>query len=148
MFMLVQKKLDRMNQVMQENLAGVRVIKAFVLETHEKGRFEQTNNDYTERNIKVMRWIAVLAPTMMSFANLGVVGVLWYGGNLAIGGEFTVGEIIASINYISYTIFPLAMLTMMVGPISAASASANRIVEVLDNNPMVPKMSPKPPKPP
>lgn len=137
LFMLVQKKLDRMNQVMQENLAGIRVIKAFVLEGHEKERFDRANTDYAGENIRVMTLISILLPTMTSFVNLGVVGVLWFGGQLTINSAFTVGEIIASINYVSYSIFPLTMLTMMVAPISAASASANRIMGVLQSEPMV-----------
>ncbi|MBN1314918.1 MAG: ABC transporter ATP-binding protein, partial [Anaerolineales bacterium] len=137
LFLSVQKKLDRMNQVMQENLAGVRVIKSFVLEKHEKGRFDRANTNYTDQNLKVMRFIAALAPTMTLFVGIGTVAVLWYGGQLTITGDFTVGEIVASINYVSFSLFPLMMLAVMTGPLTAAVASAGRIFKVLDSDAMV-----------
>ena len=69
--------------------------------------------------------------------NLGVVGVVWFGGNLVIEGDFAVGKMIASINYMSRSLFPLLMLGGMIGPLSAADASARRILEVLDSEPEV-----------
>lgn len=137
LFLSVQQKLDRLNQVMQENLAGVRVVKAFVRDDHENARFDQANRDLTAENVKVMQLIATLIPTMMTLVNLGVAGVIWFGGGLAIGGDFTVGEIVASVNYMSFSLFPMMMLGGLVGPISAADASAGRIWEVLDNTPEV-----------
>jgi len=137
LFLSVQQKLDRLNQVMQENLAGARVVKAFVRVEHENARFDRANRDLTADNIKVMQLIATLIPTMMTFVNLGVVGVLWFGGEFAIAGDFTVGEIVASINYMAFSLFPMMMLGGMVGPISAADASAGRIWEVLDSAPEV-----------
>jgi ATP-binding cassette subfamily B multidrug efflux pump len=133
LFLSVQGKLDRLNQVMQENLAGVRVVKAFVRDKHENARFDRANRDLTAENIKVMQLMASLIPTMFLLVNLGVVGVVWFGGKLVIGGEFTVGEIVASINYMTYSLFPLMMLGGMIGPLSAADASAARIWEVLDS---------------
>jgi ATP-binding cassette subfamily B multidrug efflux pump len=133
LFMLVQGKLDKLNQVMQENLAGVRVVKAFVRDGHENARFDQVNRDLTVENIKVMQLLAILIPMMFVLVNLGIVGVVWFGGRLAINGNFTVGEIVASINYMTYSLFPLMMLGSMIGPLSAADASAERIWEVLDS---------------
>jgi len=133
LFLSVQRKLDTLNQVMQENLAGVRVVKAFVRDEHENARFDQANRDLTNENIKVMQLAATLMPTMLFLVNLGVVGVVWLGGQLAINGNFTVGEIVASINYMSYSLFPMMMLGGMMGPLSAADASAGRIWEVLDS---------------
>ena len=137
LFLSVQEKLDRLNQVMQENLAGVRVVKAFVRVEHENARFDQANIGLTDDNIKVMQLIAVLIPTMLVLVNLAVVGVVWFGGKLAIAGDFTVGEIVASINYMGYSLFPMMMLGGMIGPLSAADASAARIWEVLDSTPEV-----------
>lgn len=135
LFLLVQQKLDTLNQVMQENLAGVRVVKAFVRDEHENARFDQANRDLMAQNIKVMRLAATLMPTMLFLVNLGVVGVVWLGGQLAINTRnFTVGEIVASINYMSYSLFPMMMLGSMMGPLSAADASAGRIWEVLDSS--------------
>ena len=133
LFLMVQEKLDELNEVLQENLAGVRVVKAFVRVEHENARFDQANSDLTAQTISVMRLMAMLLPTMMNIVNLGVVGVIWFGGNLAVGGDLTVGEVMASINYLSYSLFPMLMLGMMIGPLSAADASAGRILEVLDS---------------
>jgi ATP-binding cassette subfamily B multidrug efflux pump len=132
-FTKVQQKLDKLNQVLQENLAGMRVVKAFVRVEHEKARFDRVNRDLTVQNVKVMQLLAVLLPTMFLLVNLGVVGVVWFGGRLAILENFTVGEIIASVNYMTYSLFPLMMLGGMIGPLSAADASAARIWEVLDS---------------
>ena len=132
-FTKVQRKLDKLNQVLQENLAGVRVVKAFVRVEHENARFDRVNRDLTDENVKVMQLLAVLLPTMFLLVNLGVVGVVWFGGRLAILEDFTVGEIVASVNYMTYSLFPLMMLGGMIGPLSAADASAARIWEVLDS---------------
>ena len=132
-FTKVQQKLDKLNQVLQENLAGVRVVKAFVRVEHENARFDRVNRDLTDENVKVMQLLAVLLPTMFLLVNLGVVGVVWFGGRLAILEDFTVGEIVASVNYMTYSLFPLMMLGSMIGPLSAADASAARIWEVLDS---------------
>ncbi|MCK4541778.1 MAG: ABC transporter ATP-binding protein [Spirochaetales bacterium] len=137
LFFGVQKKLDKLNQVLQENLAGVRVVKAFVRSDHEQDRFKQANSDLMGENIKVIQLLAILLPTMMLLVNLGIAGVLWFGGKMVIGNTFTVGEIVASLNYISYSLFPMMMLGGMVGPLSAADASAARIWEILDSIPEV-----------
>jgi ATP-binding cassette subfamily B multidrug efflux pump len=133
LFFSVQQKLDRLNQILQEGLAGVRVVKAFVRDDREKDRFERANLDLTAENIRVTQLVAVLIPTMMTLVNLAVVGVIWFGGGLVTTGDLTVGEIVASVNYITFSLFPLMMLGGMTGPISAADASAGRIWEVLDS---------------
>jgi ATP-binding cassette subfamily B multidrug efflux pump len=132
-FTKVQQKLDKLNQVLQENLAGVRVVKAFVRVEHENARFDRVNRDLTIENVKVMQLLAVLIPMMFLLVNLGVVGVVWFGGRLVILKAFTVGGIVASVNYMTYSLFPLMMLGSMIGPLSAADASAARIWEVLDS---------------
>ena len=137
LFLGVQKKLDKLNQVLQENLAGVRVVKAFVRSEHENKRFDDVNINLMNENIRVMQLLALLIPTMMFLVNIGIVGVVWLGGNMVIQGDLTVGEIVASINYLSYSLFPMLMLGGMVGPLSAADASAARIYEVLDSTPDV-----------
>jgi len=137
LFLGVQKKLDKLNQVLQENLAGVRVVKAFVRSEHENTRFDGVNINLMKENIRVMQLLALLIPTMMFLVNIGIVGVVWQGGNMVIQGDLTVGELVASINYLSYSLFPMLMLGGMVGPLSAADASAARIYEVLDSTPDV-----------
>lgn len=133
LFTKVQQKLDKLNQVLQENLAGVRVVKAFVRVEHENARFDRVNRDLTVENVKVMQLLAVLTPMMFLLVNLGVVGVVWFGGRSVILKDFTVGGIVASVNYMTYSLFPLMMLGSMIGPLSAADASAARIWEVLDS---------------
>ncbi len=137
LFLGIQQRLDRLNQVLQENLAGVRVVKAFVRADHENVRFDRTNTDLMAENIRVMQLLALLIPTMMLIVNIGIAGVVWFGGRMVFQGEFTVGEIVASVNYMSYSLFPMLMLGGMVGPISAADASAGRIREVLDSKAQV-----------
>ncbi|MCK5586679.1 ABC transporter ATP-binding protein, partial [Candidatus Bipolaricaulota bacterium] len=137
LFLWVQKSLDRLNTVLQENLAGVRVVKAFVREKHEVKRFEQANVELMAKNIQVMRLVAVLMPTMTLILNLGVAGIIWYGGSATLVGGMTVGKIVASINYLAFALFPLMMLAGMLAPIGAADASASRILEVLESDPKV-----------
>jgi ATP-binding cassette, subfamily B, multidrug efflux pump len=141
MFLWVQKRLDRLNIVLQENLSGVRVVKAFVRERHEIERFEGANVELMEKNIQVMRLVAILMPTMTLVLNLGVVGIIWFGGTATLAGGMTVGKIVASVNYLSFALFPLMMLAGMLAPIAAADASASRILEVLDADPKVQQKS-------
>lgn len=128
----VQKRLDKLNTVLQENLSGIRVVKAFVRTDHENARFGAANDALTGASTQVMQLTAVLIPTMRVFVNLGVAGVIWFGGSAVIDGGFQLGKMVASINYMSRSLFPLIMLGGMVGPLSAAETSARRIFEVLD----------------
>lgn len=137
MFAWVQQRLDRLNAVLQENLAGVRVVKAFVRERHEIERFDDANVDLMSKNIRVMRLVAILLPTMVLVLNLGVAGAVWLGGRATLASGMTVGQLVASINYLMFAMFPLMMLASMLGPIAAANASAGRILEVLDAEPHV-----------
>jgi len=137
LFLQVQKRLEKLNTVLQENLAGVRVVKAFVRATYENGRFDQANQALSSDTTHVLQVMALLAPTMRLGLNLGTVGVVWFGGVGVIGGRVTLGQIMAFVNYLTSTMMPLTMLAMMVGTISAAAASAQRAVEVLDIEPEV-----------
>jgi ATP-binding cassette subfamily B protein len=133
LFLIVQEKLDKLNTVMQENLAGVRVVKAFVRAEHEKQRFARANDDLMAQTLKVLNFVVFLMPLMMTITNLATAGVIWFGGNLVIEGEMSVGQIMASVNYMIFSLFPLMMLLSMIAPLSAADASAGRILEVLDS---------------
>ena len=137
LFMQVQKKLSRLNTILQENLAGVRLIKAFVRADHENNRFGTANVNLMDQSIKVDRMLAFLLPTLRLLVNLGFVAVIWFGGNQVIDGSLTVGELVALNNYIFWALFPLINLGMMVGFISSADASAQRVFEVLDSQPEV-----------
>lgn len=137
LFLTVQKKMDRLNTVLQENIAGVRLVKAFVREKHESERFAVVNEDYADRNIHVMRFMATLSPAMSVFVNLGMVIVIWTGGIQSINGDVSVGQIVAFINYLHTTMGPLGIMVMLANVVAAASASAERINEVLDTVPEV-----------
>ncbi len=137
MYLQVQRRLDRLNTILQENLAGVRVVKAFVREPHENERFERANTDVMNQVISVGQLLAVLMPLLTLFINLGIVAIVWVGGIGVVQGTITVGQIVAFNNYIMSTLFPLINVGMMVGFISSADASAQRIYEVLDSVPAV-----------
>jgi ATP-binding cassette subfamily B multidrug efflux pump len=139
LFLSVQERLDRLNTVLQENLAGVRVVKAFVREKHEAARFNVANEALMLRTIEITELLAVFLPGVFLILNLAVVGAVWIGGRATLDGTMTVGQVVAAINYLSFALFPLLMLAAMMGPVAAADASASRILEVLDAEPEVPQ---------
>ncbi len=133
----VQERLDALNEVMQENLAGVRVVKAFVRGLHEIKRFGAANNNLTDQSVSAARTVAMMPSFMMLTMNLGIVGVLWFGGIQVSLGGMEVGQIIAFTNYLSTTLFSLVMVSQMVIQMARAEASAKRIQAVLDTVPDV-----------
>ncbi len=133
LFSGVQKRLDSLNSVLQENLAGVRVVKAFVRSKHEVKRFEHRNEDLMQQNIRAVRTVAVTMPLMMMTVNVGVVAALWFGGTLVESGNMQVGQIIAFTNYLMQSLTSLMAVGMLVMRISRAEASAVRIEEVLQS---------------
>ena len=135
MFTVVQQKLDRLNTVMQENLSGVRVVKAFVREDYENKRFKTANEDLVDRTIRVGQLLAIIMPLMMFALNMGVVGVVWFGGNLVMAGGTKVGQVMAFINYLSQMMFSLLGTSMLLIRVSRAEASSRRILEVIDMQP-------------
>lgn len=137
MFLLVQQKLADLNTVVQENLAGVEVVKAFVREHFEIARFGQRNDIYRDQQIRVGRLMSAAFPIIMLIGNLGTLAVIWMGGMQVIGGRLTVGELVAFNDYLLTTMFPLVMLGMVLTMLSAAGASAERVAEVLDMEPQV-----------
>ena len=137
LFIIALRKLDRLNTVLQENIAGVRLVKAIVRADHENKRFAVINEDYTDQNIRVMRFMATLFPAMGMLVNIGMVIVIWAGGIQSIRGDVTVGEIVAFINYLQTTMGPLGIMVMLANVVAAATASAERINEVLETVPEV-----------
>jgi len=137
LFGQVQRKLDDLNTVMQENLAGVRVVKAFVRDQHEIQRFRITNDGLMEQTIRAARIVAVAMPFMMLAVNLGVVGAIWFGGLQVTYGTMQMGQIIAFVNYLMRTLMSLMMVSMLVMMTARAQASAERIQEVLDSVPRI-----------
>jgi ATP-binding cassette subfamily B multidrug efflux pump len=136
-FRSVQQKLDRLNNVLQENVAGVRLVKAFVRAEYEDTRFEQANEAFTDDSVRVMRFMATMSPALTTFVNIGIVIVVWAGGAQAVRGELSVGQIVAFTNYLLTTMTPLIMMTRLSSVWANGIASARRINEVLDTSPEV-----------
>jgi ATP-binding cassette subfamily B multidrug efflux pump len=136
-FTKVQERLDRLNGVMQENLAGVRVVKAFVRLQHEVNRFGQANKALTDQNVKAGRIVAIMPSFMMLTMNIGVVSVIWFGGVHVAQGDMQIGQIVAFISYLTITLFSLVMVSQIVIQLARAEASAKRIHEVLNSQPKV-----------
>jgi len=137
MFGEVQRRLDGLNTVMQENLAGVRVVKAFVRGDHEIKRFGRVNDALMDQTIRASRTVAVAWPFMLIAVNLGVVGALWFGGRMVTVGGMQVGQLIAFINYLMRTLMSLMFVSMLIINWARAQASADRIQEVLLSVPTV-----------
>jgi ATP-binding cassette subfamily B multidrug efflux pump len=137
LYLTVQRKLDTLNTVLQENIAGVRLVKAFNRGEYETGRFAAANQDYTGRSITVMQVQTFLMPTLQFMINLGIVLVIWVGGLQSIGGRLSLGQIVAFTNYLLTTMTPLVIMANLAQVLAAANASAERINEVLENEAQV-----------
>ena len=137
LFRSVQQKLDRLNTVLQENISGARIVKAFVRENFENERFESANEGYTEHSVRVMSFMSTMSPVLTAFVNLGMVGVIYYGGIQSIQGGMTVGSIVAFFNYLLTTMTPLVMMTQLSQTWANGIASARRVNQVLDVIPEV-----------
>jgi len=137
LFKKVQKKLGNLNNVLQENIAGVRVVKAFVREDFEEERFEVVNEDFKQIHVKILKNISVVFPLLMLLINAGVLLIVWVGGRQAIAGELSIGEIVAFTNYLTTTMVPLLILAMLANVFASGMASAERLDEVLVSEPEV-----------
>jgi ATP-binding cassette, subfamily B, multidrug efflux pump len=134
-FSLVQKKLSNLNNVLQENIAGVRVVKAFVRRKFEEKRFENVNEDYTSTHIKIMRYMSLIFPLLMFLINMGVLIVVWVGGRQVINGSLSIGGVVAFSNYLMTTMGPLLIMAMLATIVASGIASAERIDDVLTTIP-------------
>lgn len=137
LFTLVQERLDVLNGVMEENLSGVRVVKAFARAHFERSRFGKANHHLAEQAVQAARTVAIMPSFMMLTMNMGIISVLWFGGRQVMQGGMQVGQIIAFVNYLMTTLFSLMMVSQMVIQFARAEASARRIVEVLETEPDV-----------
>ncbi len=137
LFRIVQEKLEKLNTVLHENIAGVRVVRAFVRSKHEKKRFNDANENLTTERIRVNRLMTFLMPTMILVINLGTVAMLWFGGNLVIDGALTTGQIVAFSNYLMMSMFPIMLLAMILPQYYAAIASMERVVEIIETKPTI-----------
>lgn len=131
-FETMQKKLDRLNSGIQEALTNVRVVKSFVREDFEIERFSGLNGDLRDSSMRALRIVIATMPVMMFAMNVTTLAVVWYGGNLIIGGSMPVGDLTAFTTYIVQILMSLMMLSMIFLQSSRARASLKRITEVLD----------------
>ncbi|MGB7538369.1 MAG: ABC transporter ATP-binding protein [Anaerolineales bacterium] len=137
LFLGVQQRLDRLNNVMQENIAGVRLVRAFVRADFEAERFAGANRELTARSIRVMEFMSAMSPALTLCVNIGMVVVIWSGGLQAIRGELTLGQIVAFTNYLLTTMTPLILLANLSNVWAAGIASAGRVDEVLLTEPEI-----------
>ena len=138
MFDAVQKKLDKVNSVVQENVTGARVVKAYVREEHENERFDAANKDLSGTMFTIQRLMALMNPVMMIVLNFAVIALIVVGGNqISTVGGILVGDIMAAVTYISQILMSMMMISMLFQSFSRASASSKRIEEVLDAEPVV-----------
>ena len=133
----VQRRLDALNTVLQENLAGVRVVKAFVRRDHERGRFGRTNDGLMEQTVRAGRTVAIAMPALTLALNMGIVGAVWFGGIQVTSGTMQTGQLIAFVNYLMRTLMSLMFVSMLVMRVARAQASSDRIEEVLASVPRV-----------
>lgn len=136
-FALVQKKLDKVNAVVQENVTGARVVKAYVCEDYESARFASANDELMNTNLRVARLMATIMPMMSIIMNAVVIAVIYMGGMQVKAAQMQVGSIMAAITYSTQIVMSLMMVSNMFQMVSRAAASMNRINEVLDSKPVL-----------
>ena len=132
LFKVVQERLANLNTVLQESLAGVRVIKAFVREPYEAKRFADANQELYDVNIRIAKTMSFVFPMIFFIANIATLAVYWIGGGQVMRGDLSLGEMLSFANYMLMAFFPMLMVTMVITMISQAGASAERIFEVID----------------
>ncbi len=138
-FMKVREALDKLNNVLQESLAGIKLVKAFAMQPYEFNRFEDKNREYYKVSLKIGYLIAVLMPLLFFIGQIAILVTLWLGGTTIIKapaqGGLTLGQLVAFSNYAMMAMFPLIMLGMVFNFISMASVSAARIDELIKETP-------------
>lgn len=132
LFRLVQVRIDRINQVMREQITGIRVIRAFVREDTESRRFAVANDDLMDVSVRVGRLMALMFPLVMLIVNASSVAVLWFGGHRVDAGDMQVGELVAFLSYLMQILFSVLMASMVFMMVPRAEVCAERINEVLD----------------
>jgi ATP-binding cassette subfamily B protein len=137
LFRAMQIKIDRINQVMRETLAGVRVIRAFVRTDYEERRFDEANRDLFGTALSVNRLFAIMMPALMLIMNLTTVMVLWFGAFRVDSGDMPIGNLTAFLQYIIQILFAIMMATFMFVIVPRAAVSSDRITEVLAAEPSI-----------
>jgi ATP-binding cassette subfamily B multidrug efflux pump len=137
LFRSMQVKIDTINRIMREQITGVRVIRAFVKDDHEKRRFAVANDDLMDVSMRVGKLMAFMFPTVMLIMNVSTVAVIWFGGHLIEDGQMEIGTMTAFMNYLIQILISVMMASFMFVLLPRAQVSAERIGEVLDTEPSV-----------
>ena len=136
-FRRMQKRIDRINEVLREQIGGIRVIRAFVREPVERERFDRANNELTDVTLYVGRWMALMFPLVMLVTNVSSVAVLWFGGLRVASGAMEIGSMTAFLSYLMQILTAVMMSTFMLVILPRAAVSADRIGEALATEPTV-----------
>ena len=136
-FERVFKRYDHLNNVVQENLLGIRVVKSFVREDYEEEKFAKRNGDLKERSMRAFGMVVINMPVMMLVVYSTIIAVMWFGGKMVYAGTLPVGDLTAFFTYITQILMSLMMVSMMLMMMTRSIACAKRIVEVLDERPAI-----------
>ncbi|HZK49249.1 MAG TPA: ABC transporter ATP-binding protein [Thermoleophilia bacterium] len=137
LFRSIQVKLDRINQVTREILTGMRVIRAFARSDYEEDRFDEANADLTATGLRVTRLFALMFPALFAILNLSTVAIMYFGGGRVASGAMPIGNLTAFLTYVMQILISVLMATMMLAMVPRATASADRIQQVLDVEPSI-----------
>jgi ATP-binding cassette subfamily B protein len=137
LFEQVQRRIDGLNDTVQENLVAIRVVKAFVRESYEKAKFKRANDALTEAGLAAAMRIIFMYPIMMLCFNAATAGVLWVGGRMFMEGTLLIGDLSSFLTYIFQILISVMMVAMSLLQLSRAQACARRICEVLDTEPAI-----------
>ena len=133
----VQKKLDAVNSVVQENVSGARVVKAYTNEKFEINRFDKANSEYRDQNYFVLKLFSLIMPVMMIIMNMAVIAIILIGGYRAEAQAINVGDVMAAAQYITRVLFAVMMVSHIFQQTSRAQASAGRVREILESEPVI-----------
>lgn len=132
-----QKRLDRLNRISRENLTGIRVIRAFGNDTHEKERFEETSGAYTDISKKLFKLMGASQPTFFLILNAAILAIFWISSNMINAGTLQVGQLVAFIEYLFHAMFSIMLFSMVFVMYPKAQVSADRIQELLEEEPLI-----------
>jgi ATP-binding cassette, subfamily B, multidrug efflux pump len=137
LFKKVREKLDKLNNVIQENIAGAKLVRAFSAQKTEENKFDVGNKDYYKIRIKVGNFMSLLMPLLMAIGNFTALVAIWLGGKLVGHEELSLGELVAFNGYATMAVFPIMILAMVLNFMSMAMASADRVIELLNVTPSI-----------
>ncbi len=132
LFSIMQKKVDRINSVVQENLTSIRVVKSYVRDDYESKRFKKANDDLMQSALKAVSLVIMNMPIMMLVVYSSIIAILWFGGNRIMMGSMEAGSLMSFITYVMQIMMSLMMLSMLFIQITTSKASAERLLEVID----------------